>query len=215
MQRTLQRAECCQHRRIKPRLRRGHHAGRERRGVEPVVGDSDEVGVEPVRQRLGRVGTAQHAQDVGGVPDPGLGRQRRLAFGLPQHGGQQHARSRGDHQGGVEIGAVGQGAHQHANRVERREPGGGAQPIPRRLEHLRPSRPERPGQVAGQGREEPVPQQPQHMLVADPSGQRRERQAADHQPAGQPVDIREHRLGSNHVFKTIVHLAPRFCARIG
>src|SRR5688572_27085081 len=77
VQRTLQGADAAGHRGMHVRLRGDDGAGRERRGVQLVLGIEGEARVEGLHGRRARALPGEHVQEVGAVAQPG-GRRYRL-----------------------------------------------------------------------------------------------------------------------------------------
>ena len=79
VQPALQRADGRDDARMQVRLRRADDAGRERRGVELVLGVQDQRHVQGPHRVGRRFPAAQHVKEVGGVAQVGPGGDRRQA----------------------------------------------------------------------------------------------------------------------------------------
>src|SRR5690606_36485067 len=102
----------------KARAGRGDDPGREGRGVEAVVADGDEIGVQRGGLGFGGGAATRHAQDVGAVRQRGVGRQRRLAGAGADDGGGEDGRGGQQAKRGRQIVAVGQAGHQGADGLD-------------------------------------------------------------------------------------------------
>jgi hypothetical protein len=119
VQRPLQGADPRQHGRAESGVRRRHDPRSEGRGVQPVVADGDQIGIECRRFRVRRRPAAGHPQDVRGVAERRVGRHRRLAALRPQDGGREHRRRGKQTQGRRQVLAIGQPGDQSAHGLYR------------------------------------------------------------------------------------------------
>jgi hypothetical protein len=123
VQRTLQGRDPGQHRRGQARAGGGHDPRGEGRGVQAVVADRDQIGVQGSRLPVRGRNAARHAQHVGGVRQRRVRGDRRLAAGHAQHGGGEDGRGGDQQQGRVQAVAVGQAGDQGADSLDRVAPG--------------------------------------------------------------------------------------------
>ena len=179
-----------------------------------MIGHGDEIGIE--RRRLGsaRSVSAQHAQRVGGVRQARFRSDRFETAGPPHRGGGEH-------------GGCGQQRHRRAGVLairDQRSPGAqgldGRQPRrKRRAQHDREDRGPRRTEdrlqfrSLGQPGQEPAEHQGDHLLEGHTPRQIIEAAAADHQTAGDAIDVGQGGVGGNDVFKTIGHGLDSFKAR--
>jgi hypothetical protein len=96
MQRSLQGAEAGKHRRDQAGMGRRDHARGEGRGVEAVVGDSREIGVETLLEHFAGALAADHAQQVLRRGQRRIGRDRRQSFSRTEQRRQEHRQRAAD-----------------------------------------------------------------------------------------------------------------------
>ena len=168
-----------------------------------MVDHGDEVGLERLDLGLGRRLAAQHAQDVGRVRQPRIGRQRLGAGLAAHHRGGEHRRRGDQAQRGRQVVAVGEARGERAHRLHRRQRQQGG--VQRRDvgEHLGARRADRRRQIGRQVVEEAVQQQPRGLLVGRVARQLLDRAATDHQTAGLAIDLRKHGFGGDDVFEAV------------
>ncbi len=201
------------------------HAGRERRGVELVIGVQGEDHVEHARHLPGRLVPFQQGQEVGRVRSA-RGRRNRLAAGaepLPGGHGGRHQVHQAECLPQVRVGLVrahvGVGGRRERHRgPERIERMTFARQATQQVQHRRRERPglgepRREGRALRRRGQPPEPQQMRHVLEARRSHQIRDLVAAVVQAARLPVHAADRRARCDHILQPV--LVRRRCRRHG
>jgi hypothetical protein len=206
VQRPLQRAEGAHQGREHVGLRGDDHARGEGGGVQAVVGDGDQVGLQGAGRRGRGPLAAEHPEVVGGVAEGAVGCERLLALqqapvgGDDRRGGGHGALGLLQGRGGGRPGeaqagrghlqgvhgrvALGRGGAQQGERGRRQGAAGGEGGVERA----------QLGAVGQAG----VPEQEDQLLEAGVGGQLLQREAGDGQLAAEAVDVAQARLGRHH-----------------
>ena len=90
MRRARQRGDRRRDRGMQIGLGADHHAGRERRGVGAVLGVQDEIAVDQLRGVAARLLALEHPQEIGGVTERIVGRDRLEPGADARMGGDDH-----------------------------------------------------------------------------------------------------------------------------
>ncbi len=151
-----------------------------------------------------------HTQGVGGVTELRIGSERRLAPARADRRGGKHGRAGDQPQGAVEIVPIGQPRHQGPDDIDGRERGKSGVQGRDMVEHLfaRQAQPAaEPGDIREVG-EQAVQQDVRGLLESDVSGQFHQGVAADHQPSGGAIYVRQHGLGGHDIIQSVHSHAP-------
>ena len=202
MQRPLERAQPADHRGEQPRLGRGDHPRGKGRGIEPVVGDGDEIGVERLDLlRRGRR-AVQHPQEIRREAERGIGGDRRPPLAAAGDG-RREDRHGGDGKHMMRPGlGVGKRGEKQPQRLDLRQAVGRGQMRRHQLERPKTRAAERRADVVLLHRfgSNIPPQKGQNGLEA-PVGQAVEIVPAHDQPPGRAVDMAEHGFGGDDVLE--------------
>ncbi len=153
----------------------------------------------------------QHAQDIRGVAEAGVGRDRLSPGAEAEQGRYQHRRRRVEQQCRFERGIVGQTGDQRPDGIVDRPVHKTGQGVREAGEDVRAGRAE-----VRRARDPPeavAKQQRQHVFRAGVTGELVEGIAANDQAAGEAVDVREGRVGRNHIIQS--HSCAPFVAPVG
>ena len=164
-----------------------------------MVADRNEIAVE--RPGKGLVGSAEHAEDVGGMAARWVRRDDRLAgAGADQHR-RQHRRGGDQPQGVVRPIAVGYQRDAGAHAVVERQRDQAGKQLRRPLEHRAARRAKRADErgVGRQRVEEAVEEQRDDGLVGHMAGDFVERMTANDEMPADAVDIGQDCLGRHHI----------------